>query len=79
VLSEQVGFKDLDSHDPNRQVAAVLNNGHPVIGMPGGSNTNWAPLGLTESGSYGWCWNTGSGSGSTGWIQSDYTFAAGGS
>ena len=79
VLSEQVGFKDLDSHDPNRQLAAVLNNGQPVIGMPGGSNTNWAPLGLTESGSYGWCWDTGSGCGSTGWIRSDYTFAAGGS
>lgn len=79
VLREQVGYKDLDSQDPNRQVAAVLNNGNPVIGMPGGSDTQWAPLGLGGDGSYGWCWDTGSGCGATGWIASDYQFTAGGS
>lgn len=82
VLSEQVNFKDLDSKDPNRQLGAVLNDGNPVIGMPGGSNTNWAPLGLADggvNGSYGWCWDTGSGCGSTGWIKSQYTFAGAGS
>lgn len=82
VLSEQVNFKDLDSHDPNRQLGAVLNDGNPVVGMPGGSNTNWAPLGLADNGingSYGWCWDSGSGCGSTGWVKSEYTFANAGS
>ena len=78
VLSEQVNYKDLDSKDPNRSVGAVLNDGLPVVGMPGGSDTHWAPLGLTESGSYGWCWDTGAGCGATGWIRSAYTIAEAG-
>lgn len=73
VLSEQVNYKDLDSDDPNRKIAAVLNGGVPVIGMPGGSGTNWVPLGLTNTGSYGWCWDVGSGCGSSGWIESAYS------
>ena len=78
VLSEQINYKDLDSKDPNRSVAAVLNDGLPVVGMPGGSSTNWAPLGQTGAGSYGWCWDTGAGCGATGWIRSAYTVAEAG-
>lgn len=79
VLSEQVNFKDLDSDDPDRRVAAVLNGGAPVVGMPGGPSTNWVPLGLMDTGSYGWCWDAGSGCGSTGWIESAYTLQESGS
>ena len=78
VLPEQVNYRDLDSKDPNRSLGAVLNDGLPVVGMPGGSSTHWAPLGLTEAGSYGWCWDAGAGCGATGWIRSVSTVAVAG-
>ena len=67
VLSEQVGYDALDSKDPNRKIAATLNDGNPVIGVAS-NNTYWAPLG----GSYGWCWDVGTSCGHTGWVKSDY-------
>lgn len=70
LLPEQVGFDDLDSKDPNRKIAAVLNGGQPVIGMQS-DNTMWAPLGPSA----GQCWDVGTSCGSTGWVQSEYVVA----
>lgn len=73
VLKDQVGFDDLDSQDPNRKIAATLNDGMPVIGLAS-SNTQWAPLGDSA----GACWDVGTSCGSTGWVKSDYMVAASG-
>jgi len=66
VLKDQVGFDSLDNKDPNRQIAATLNDGQPVIGING--NTQWAPLGDSA----GQCWDVGTSCGYTGWVKSDY-------
>ncbi|WP_088280227.1 NF038132 family protein [Ideonella sp. A 288] len=76
VLSDQV------DKQADKQLDAVLNGGVPIVHMPGGTNTNWSPLGVENvSGSYGFCWagNPLEGScGSSGWVTSDYSFTAGG-
>ncbi|CAD5373687.1 conserved exported hypothetical protein [Rubrivivax sp. A210] len=74
VLQDQVGFRDLDNRDPNRQIAATLNNGLPVIGVAD-TNTQWAPLGASS----GICWDVGTSCGYTGWVKSDYVVATTGS
>lgn len=63
VLSDQVGFGDLDSKDPDRQLAVTL----PVV--PGiNGNTQWAPLGPSA----GQCWDEGTSCGYTGWVESSF-------
>lgn len=56
---------------------AILNEGQPVVGMPMGAITVWAPLGEFADA----CWAkdpTTSSCGATGWVKSDYTLPDGG-
>ncbi|MBK7951227.1 MAG: NF038132 family protein [Deltaproteobacteria bacterium] len=56
---------------------AVLNDGQPVIGMPMGALSVWAPLGESADA----CWAkdpTTSSCGATAWVKSDYTLPDGG-
>lgn len=64
VLKDQVGFQDLDSKDPDRQLAVVLPTVPGIMG-----NTYWAPLGPSS----GQCWEEGTSCGYTGWVVSDFT------
>jgi hypothetical protein len=62
------------------KVTATLTGAAMQGGMPGGSSTNWGPLGAPEdNGSYGDCWNGAdraiTSCGSTGWITSEFSFA----
>lgn len=61
----------------NQDQDAILNDGQPVIGMPIGAITFWAPLAETPDS----CWAkdpTTSSCGATGWVKSDYTLPDGG-
>jgi PEP-CTERM motif len=63
VLADQVGHDDLESGDPDRQLAVNL----PIVpGILG--STWWAPLGDSK----GQCWDVGTSCGYTGWVASNF-------
>ncbi len=59
---------------PSPSAGVVLNNGNPVNIIA--DAPNWSPLGGNSGGCYG---DVGNGCGYTGWVDSDFTFASGGS
>jgi hypothetical protein len=72
VVPGDVLKRQVDNSQPSK-LDAVLNNGDS-IGFDV-SSTLWDPLGFSS----GWCWDAANTCGPSGWIHSDFTFAADGS